>query len=66
VHLRDAGVRRYQGRDDAALERSGGGHDIGGLDRAGGGFGVEAGAVGLAMQPVTATPQRMGAAMWAA
>ena len=50
VHLRDAGVRRYQGRDDAALERSGGGHDIGGLDRADGGFGVEAGAVGLAMQ----------------
>ena len=50
MHLRDTGVRRHQGWDDAALERSGGGHDIGGLDRAGGGFGAEAGAVRYAVQ----------------
>ena len=50
AHLHDVGVRRYQRRDDAALEWSGGGHDIGGLDRTDGGFGVEAGAVRLAVQ----------------
>ena len=59
-------VSATTGRDDAALERSGGGHDIGGLDRAGGGFGVEAGAVGLAMQRGHGDAAAVGAAMWAA
>jgi hypothetical protein len=66
VHLRNAGVRWHQGRDDAALERFGDGHDIGGLDLAGGGFGVEPVPFGLRCSAVTATPQRTGAAMWAA